>query len=226
MPPIKKPRSKSASNRPLRGAAARTGKPRTSAYGRAEPENASRTRDAAAPARARPGKSRAGEYARGEPSRSRRDAATTPRGRADTSRAGEYKHSGSGAARPQRGTAAPVRERADRPRTSEPVRAEPAKPRPLTTSQKRHLRGFTHDLKPVILVGQKGVTAALLAEFAVALEHHELVKVKLADDDRESRAASVEQIREHSGAELVQTIGKTASFFKRNPDRNQYPLPK
>jgi RNA-binding protein len=225
MPPIKKPRSKTASNRPLRGAAARTGKPRTSAYARAEPETARPARGAAAPARTRPVKSRAGEYARGEPSRTRRDAAS-PRGRADTPRAGEYGRNDSGNARPQRGTAAPARERADRPRASEPVRAEPAKPRPLTASQKRHLRGFTHNLKPVILVGQKGVTASLLAELTGALAHHELVKVKLADDDRESRAASIEQIREHSGAELVQTIGKTASFFKRNPDRNQYPLPK
>ena len=97
---------------------------------------------------------------------------------------------------------------------------------PLTASQKRHLRGFAHDLKPVILVGQKGVTPNLLAEFAGALDHHELVKVKLADDDRESRAASIEAIRAHSGAELVQTIGKVACFFKRNAERDQYPLPK
>jgi len=164
MPPIKK----SASKRPLRGTAARTGKPRANPYARPEPAK----------------------------SRSARDAAAAPR------------------------------VRAEKPRASEPVRAEPAKARPLTASQKRHLRGFTHDLKPVILVGQKGVTAALLAELDGALDHHELVKVKLADDDRESRAASIERIREHSGAELVQTIGKTASFFKRNPDRNQYPLPK
>lgn len=97
---------------------------------------------------------------------------------------------------------------------------------PLTTSQKRYLRGFAHDLKPVILVGQKGVTPALLAEFDGALAHHELVKVRLADDERESRAASIEAIRMHSGAELVQTIGKTACFYQRNPERSQYALPK
>ncbi|GAA0715058.1 ribosome assembly RNA-binding protein YhbY [Dokdonella soli] len=92
----------------------------------------------------------------------------------------------------------------------------------LTPSQKRYLRGFAHDLKPVILVGQKGVTPALLKEFDGALEHHELVKVKLADDDRESRAESIEQIRASSGAELVQTIGRTASFYRRNPDKAQF----
>jgi len=97
---------------------------------------------------------------------------------------------------------------------------------PLTASQKRFLRSFAHDLNAVIMVGQKGITPSLLAEFDGAIDHHELVKVRLADDDRESRAASIEAIREHSGAELVQAIGKVACFFKRNPKRNQYPLPK
>lgn len=97
---------------------------------------------------------------------------------------------------------------------------------PLSSSQKRYLRGFAHDLKPVILVGQKGITPALLAEFDGALAHHELVKVKLADDERDSREASIEAIRAHSGAELVQTIGKVACFYKRNPDKAQFTLPK
>ncbi len=96
----------------------------------------------------------------------------------------------------------------------------------LTASQKRYLRTFAHDLKPVILVGQKGVTEALLAEFDGALSHHELVKVKLADDDREQRAQSIEAIRAHSGAELVQSIGKVACFYRHNPKRNQFSLPR
>ncbi|MFI4970937.1 MAG: ribosome assembly RNA-binding protein YhbY [Lysobacterales bacterium] len=96
----------------------------------------------------------------------------------------------------------------------------------MTTSQKRYLRGFAQDLKPVIMVGQKGVTPALLAEFAGALEHHELVKIKLADGDRETRAQSIEQIRAHGDAEIVQTIGKVACFYRCNPDRTQFMLPK
>jgi RNA-binding protein len=94
---------------------------------------------------------------------------------------------------------------------------------PLSASQKRYLRGFAHDLKPVILVGQKGVTSALLAEFDGALDHHELVKVKLADDDRESRAAAIDSIRGASGGELVQGVGQVAGFLKRNPVRNPVP---
>lgn len=112
-----------------------------------------------------------------------------------------------------------------KPRRVTPARVEPG-PRPLTASQKRYLRGIAHDLKAVILLGQKGVTPALLQELSGALAHHELIKVKLADDDREVRAASIEAIVEHSGAELVQTIGKVACFYKRNPDKAQFTLPK
>jgi len=112
-----------------------------------------------------------------------------------------------------------------KPRRVTPTRVETA-PRPLTASQKRYLRGIAHDLKAVILLGQKGVTPALLQELSGALAHHELIKVKLADDDREARAASIEAIVEHSGAELVQTIGKVACFYKRNPDKAQFTLPK
>jgi RNA-binding protein len=96
----------------------------------------------------------------------------------------------------------------------------------LSASQKRYLRSFAHDLKPVILVGQKGITPALLAEFDGTLAHHELVKVKLADDDRDERAQSIEAMRAHTGAEVVQAIGKTATFFRRNPERNQFTLPR
>jgi RNA-binding protein len=125
-------------------------------------------------------------------------------------------------ARDQREKTAPVDLR---PRRVTPPREE-APPRPLSATQKRYLRGLAHDLKAVILIGQKGVTPALLQEFSGALAHHELVKVKLADDDREARSASIEAIVEHAGAELVQTIGKVACFYKRNPDKAQFTLPK
>ncbi len=97
---------------------------------------------------------------------------------------------------------------------------------PLSASQKRYLRSFAHDLKPVILVGQKGITDALLAEFSSALAHHELLKVKLAGDDRDERAQAIETMAKHAGAELVQAIGKTACFYRRNPERDQFSLPR
>jgi len=97
---------------------------------------------------------------------------------------------------------------------------------PLSSNQKRFLRGIAHSLDPVILVGQKGVTPSLVKEFDGALAHHELVKVKLADADRESRADSIEQLRESTKSELVQTIGRIACFYRRNPKEPKIELPK
>lgn len=97
---------------------------------------------------------------------------------------------------------------------------------PLSQTQKRHLRGLAHALNPVILVGQKGVTDALLAEFAIALDHHELVKVKLGGAERDERNAMIAALGEGSGAELVQTIGHVASFWRRNPQAPKIALPR
>lgn len=96
---------------------------------------------------------------------------------------------------------------------------------PLSAAQKRYLRGFTHALKPIVMIGQKGVTATLLAEFDAALAHHELVKVKLGDADRDTRAATIESLRAHSGAQIIQSIGKIACFYRLNPERTQFTLP-
>ena len=87
-------------------------------------------------------------------------------------------------------------------------------PTVLAASQKRYLRSLAHDLKPVILVGAKGVTPAMLAELELALEHHELVKAKFAAPDRDERDAWVEAIVEASGAALVQRVGNVATLFR------------
>ena len=96
----------------------------------------------------------------------------------------------------------------------------------LSANQKRYLRGIAHGLDPVVMVGQKGVTPALLKELDGALAHHELVKVKLADADREDRAETIEALRDASNATLVQTIGRTACFFRRNPKEPRIELPR
>jgi RNA-binding protein len=97
---------------------------------------------------------------------------------------------------------------------------------PLSSHQKRYLRGLAHALDPVILVGQKGVTPSLVKELDGALAHHELVKVKLADADRDDRADSIELLRERTKAELVQTIGRIACFYRRNPEQTKIELPR
>jgi len=97
---------------------------------------------------------------------------------------------------------------------------------PLSDSQRRHLRGLAHHLKPVVMVGQHGLKASVLAEIDAALAAHELVKVKVAAGDREERAAIVAAIVGASGAELVQTIGHMAALFRRNLKKPRIALPR
>lgn len=85
---------------------------------------------------------------------------------------------------------------------------------PLTESQKRHLRRLAHALKPVIIVGAGGLTPALLKELDIQLEHHELIKVRVNAEDRESRDLLVREMCDKARAELVQRIGHVASVYR------------
>ena len=94
----------------------------------------------------------------------------------------------------------------------------------LNNRQLRHLRGLTHHLRPVVIVGDRGLSENVLAEIDAALDHHELVKIKLRGD-RETRAQWARDIAQRFGAEPVQAIGQTASFFRRNPKKPVIELP-
>ena len=96
----------------------------------------------------------------------------------------------------------------------------------LTPSQRRYLRGLAHDLKPVIQLGAKGVTDTLLAELDLALTHHELIKVKIPAEDRTDFAQIAAQLADASKAETVQTIGRTAVFYRKNADEPKLALPR
>jgi len=96
----------------------------------------------------------------------------------------------------------------------------------LKPKQIRYLRGLAHDLKPVIQTGNKGLTEAVLKELAVALDHHELVKVKIGSDDRDARKQQIAEIAERSHAELVQSIAQVVCFFRRNDEAPKLALPK
>ena len=56
----------------------------------------------------------------------------------------------------------------------------------LNNKQKQHLKGLAHPLKPVVMLGNNGLTEGVLAEIELALEHHELIKVKIAAEARET----------------------------------------
>lgn len=96
----------------------------------------------------------------------------------------------------------------------------------LSNAQKRYLRGLAHDLKPVILVGAKGVSDGLISELQLALEHHELVKVKIAAEDRETRDSWIVELAEKSDAALVTRIGNVAVLYRRRADKPLIILPR
>jgi RNA-binding protein len=86
----------------------------------------------------------------------------------------------------------------------------------LTEKQKKHLRRLGHALHPIVLIGQRGLTESVAAEFERALHDHELVKVRARVGDREARDAVLAELALGGGAELVNRIGNVGLFYKQN----------
>ena len=96
----------------------------------------------------------------------------------------------------------------------------------LSPSQRRYLRSLAHDLHPVILLGAKGATEAVVKELDLALSHHELVKVKLSGGDKEERQQQIDFLAEGTKSESVQQIGHIVVLFRRNEDEPKLALPR
>jgi len=95
----------------------------------------------------------------------------------------------------------------------------------LSESQKKFLRGLGHQLKPVIMIGDAGLTESLLKEFCSTIEHHELIKIRVRAGDREMRDSIISDLCIKGSAELVTKIGNVALVFRRNKEKPQIPLP-
>lgn len=92
---------------------------------------------------------------------------------------------------------------------------------PLSATEKKHFRGIGHHLKPVVMVGGNGLSEPVLAELDRALEEHELIKVKVAAEDRDTRRALVDELATRCGGEIVAAIGNIALVYR--PARKQNP---
>ena len=88
----------------------------------------------------------------------------------------------------------------------------------MTKNELKKLKSRAHALKPVVIIGNKGLTDAVLAEIDIALNHHELIKLKMAGADKISRQTLSEQIGEKMQAVIVQRIGQMAVFYRQKPD--------
>lgn len=88
----------------------------------------------------------------------------------------------------------------------------------LKATSRRALRARAHRLKPVVLIGQHGVSDAVTAEVERALTDHELIKIRFRGVPRDARGSEVERICASLSAELVQLIGGTAVLYRARPE--------
>lgn len=84
----------------------------------------------------------------------------------------------------------------------------------LTSQARSALKGAAHSLRPVVLIGDQGLSAAVLKEIDLALGAHELIKVKAASQEREQRNEILEQICQQLGCAAVSHLGKTLILYR------------
>ncbi|OOF80804.1 ribosome assembly RNA-binding protein YhbY [Rodentibacter ratti] len=89
----------------------------------------------------------------------------------------------------------------------------------LSTKQKQFLKGLAHHLNPVVMLGGNGLTEGVLAEIENALDHHELIKVKIAGADRETKQLIIDAIVRETQASNVQTIGHILVLYKPSEEK-------
>jgi RNA-binding protein len=91
-------------------------------------------------------------------------------------------------------------------------------PQVLTARERAHLKARAHALEPVVHAGNAGVTDTLVAEVDRALTAHELIKMKVAVDDREKRVGIGDEICTRTGATAVDRVGKVAILWRPRPE--------
>lgn len=90
----------------------------------------------------------------------------------------------------------------------------------ITAQQRRALRSRAHSLKPVVFISQKGLTEAVLKEIGVNLISHELIKVRVYNEDRDERDQMLAEICERQAAAPVQHIGKLLVIWRPAPAKS------
>jgi putative YhbY family RNA-binding protein len=88
----------------------------------------------------------------------------------------------------------------------------------LTPAQRSDLRAEAHGLSPVVMIGEAGLTAAVMKEIDASLNAHGLIKVRVFGDDREARVEMYDTIADKLGAAQVQHIGKLLVLYRPQPE--------
>ena len=90
----------------------------------------------------------------------------------------------------------------------------------MNPTEKKQLRAQAHTLKPLILIGQSGLTEAVKAEIQLALDQHELIKIKIRSSNRELRLQISEDICLATSATLIQSIGQIIVIYRKNSKKH------
>ena len=96
----------------------------------------------------------------------------------------------------------------------------------ITKTQQKFLRSKAHHLKPVLWIGQNGLTDSVTAEIETALDHHELIKIKLRVGDKALKNKTVAEICQTTHSTQVQCIGNIVSIYRKNNKQAIIVLPK
>ena len=91
----------------------------------------------------------------------------------------------------------------------------------LTPGERRALRAQAHHLRPVVIVGEAGLTPEVTREIDLSLKSHELIKIRVSDEERGSRKELVSAICEATGAQPVQHIGKILVVYRPRPEEEK-----
>jgi len=96
----------------------------------------------------------------------------------------------------------------------------------LNERQMKHLRREAHNLKPVVTVGDKGLTDGILTELQGALDHHELIKIRVRVGDRAARDVIISSLVDSSRAILISRVGNIAALYRPRRPKPGIVLPK
>ncbi len=89
----------------------------------------------------------------------------------------------------------------------------------MNSDTKKQLKSLAHSLKPTVTIGQAGLTEPVIKEIEIALNYHELIKIKIRAE-KEDRKEIQQQIMDQTHSELIQSIGQIIAIYRKNPDKN------
>jgi RNA-binding protein len=95
----------------------------------------------------------------------------------------------------------------------------------LTERQKKFLRREAHNLKPIVAIGDKGITDTVLNELDAALSYHELIKVSVRVGDRDARDKLIANLSDSTQATVLRRVGNIATLYRQNKKKPKLSLP-